>query len=77
MTDPDTIITTMAQQREQERAQDIALYMLRKACAARAVDMYNELCWARLELGGISSRPKPRTIEAIDQLLKEIDDASH
>lgn len=74
MTDPDTIITTMAQQREQERAQDDAHYKLRKACQARAVELRNALSETMQAIGGV---PFLREHFAhIDQLLKEIDDAT-
>ena len=53
MTDPDTIITTK----------------LRKACQARAVELYNALRLLRRGDGRFVS------LEDMDQLLKEIDDA--
>lgn len=74
MTDPDTIITQMAQQREQERAQDEAHYKLRKACQARAVELHAALARARQHLAGDANYWMPVT--DIDQLLKEIDDAT-
>lgn len=77
MTDPDTIITTMAQQREQERAQDEAHYKLRKACQARAVELYSAVRRARDAMSYTLGPPSMEMLLAFDQLLKEIDDASH
>lgn len=87
MNDPDTIITTMAQQREQERAQDETHYKLRKACQARAVELYEAL-WklnneaaggvelARPCVGNTNTRCILDRINAAEALLKEIDDAT-
>lgn len=72
MTDPDTIITTMSQQREQELAGDEAHYKLRKACQARAVELYFAL---KHETGHAIPHSPVQTYAQVDQLLKEIDDA--
>jgi hypothetical protein len=64
MLNPDEVITTMAQQREQECAAGVAHYMLRKACEARAVDLYHALSHFS-DYGPVAV------------LIKEIDDASH
>lgn len=67
MTDPDTIITTMAQQREQERAADAAHAKLRKACQGLAVELYDALHWLVNGSGPYVNA---------QALLKEIDDAT-
>lgn len=71
MLNPNDVITTMAQQREQERAADVQYYMLRKACEARAVEMHKllSLISARAEVNFV-------LVSDIDQLLQEIDNAS-
>lgn len=62
----------MAAQRAQELAGDEAHYRLKKACAARAFDLYEALLY---ETGGLmysTDKPCNWTFERIDQLLQEI-----
>lgn len=66
-----TISAEMSAQRSQELAGNEAHYRLRKACAVRAVDLYEALNTARHELGAAY-----QVIPQIDQLLKEIEHAA-
>lgn len=63
----------MAAQRAQELAGDDRHYRLRKACVARAVELYEALLY---ETGGLmysTDKPCRWTYERIDQLLHEIE----
>lgn len=63
----------MASQRAQELAGDDRHYRLRKACVARAVDLYNLLCASNDASFG---KPNPFGYDlpiVINQLLKEIE----
>ncbi len=61
-------LSEMSAQREQERANDAADYRLRKACAARAVELH-DLLW---HVANRCSVPHEPTMAAIDKLLNEI-----
>lgn len=65
----------MAAQRAQELAGDDRLYRLRKACAVRAVDLYDMLHIANRVLGFYAENYAEK-FPAIDQLLKEIEHAA-
>lgn len=71
--DAQQISEEMAAQRAGELAGDEQQYKLRKACSARAVELFQEMKWMRLEIAGISSRPSEYTISKIDQLITEIE----
>lgn len=62
-----TVSAEMAAKRSAELAGDEAHYRLKKACAARAVELYEALNTARHELGAAY-----QVIPQIDQLLQEI-----
>lgn len=64
------VFADMAAQRAQELAGDDRHYRLRKACVARAVDLYEAL---RFETGLVENG---WTNKSVDQLLKEIEHAS-
>lgn len=60
----------MTEQREQELAGVEAYYKLRKACTARAVELYEAL---RYETGRTSPGMQNVTFASIDQLISDIE----
>ncbi len=65
-----TALSEMSALREQERANDAENYRLRKACVARAVELFERLKTARHELSFVHSE---RSLAGLDKFLQEIE----